>query len=223
MKLPLLILMLGLSVAIGSAQAQGPKDRPAPPRPQAAAQASEKADAEDEHEAREPKPDERARLSPEEAAEALALISRLKPELGDELRELQEKDPQRFHAELHNRFPRYRWLLRLKRYDPEMFELRIQDIEHYRRSRELAEQVRDARKEGKADAEQAARKKLDEVVAEHFAVRQQIREAELARLERRLEELREQLAERSENREQFLADHAESLIAGNEHNPRDRD
>jgi len=226
-RLPaILILAVAVTAAPARAQrpAQGPpadRDRPAPVHDAPAHdQQHDEADP-DKH--RHPVHDrlrgrDRFRLSDQEAEQALRVIGRLKPELGEELTRLREDEPRRFARELEGRFPRVRWLLRLKRFDPEMFELRMRDMELYRSSRDLAERVRAAREAGRSEAEAAAREKLDDVVARHFEVRQQIREAELARLERRLAELREQIADRARNRQRLIAEHTESLIH-DEHRP----
>jgi len=222
----LTILILGLAVVAVQARSEEPTDDP-PQRDHAASAQDQKhpGDAAPDKPRRDDRDHRRGRdrfhLSEEEAEQALQIITRLKPELGEELARLREDDPRRFARELEGRFPRFRWLLRLNRFDPEMFELRMRDIELYRRSRELAEQVRDARRAGRSEAEAAAREQLDGVVAEHFDVRQQIREAELARLERRLAALRDQLADRTENRRHIIAEHTESLIEGDHHHGQD--
>jgi len=155
-------------------------------------------------------------LTDQEADEALAIIDQLQPDAAQRLRALRAEDPPRFSRELRFRFPYLGYLARLKRSDPQMFELRIADMKLAGRSMRLARAWREADEAGEAEKAQTLRTELEEAVAEHFELRQKIRAAELEKLEQRLEAMREELEQRKQQRERIIDDHVEGLLRDRE-------
>jgi len=151
-------------------------------------------------------------LSDEDAEEALSIIAELKPEAAERLRALRAEDPRRFAGELRGRFPRLGYLLRLKQADPAMYELRVSDMKLAGQSMRLAQAWRTADAAGEADKADDLREQLAAVAADHFAVRQEIRAAELRKLEERLEALRDELEQRQADRDTIIEDHIERLL-----------
>lgn len=211
----LALLLLALTLPLGPAIAEPATDDRTP-----AAAEPDRADRRDRgrHAGRHGPP-----LADADAGQVLQIIARIDPGLGERLTELRSDDPDQFARELGERFRRYHWLLRLKKYDQPMYELRVEDVRLWRRSRELADRLREAEAEQDENQATALRARLHAVVTEHFALRQQVREAELARLERRLQELKERLSERARNRQAFIDEHIRSLIEGEPRRGHDRD
>ncbi len=144
------------------------------------------------------------RLSEEEFKERLELLRELHPDLAERLEQLKDRNPQRVGAMIREHFPRLGEMLELRRRDPELFELRVKDIRANRKTLELAERYRQARRAGDQAQSQSLRDELQAAIREHFEVRQAQRERELAMLEERLEELRQRIKERTAQREELI-------------------
>lgn len=146
-------------------------------------------------------------LSPDELEQAIAVIRQIRPDLAQRLEQMQQEDPESVQAAIKREFPRLRHFLELQRVDPELFELRVQDVKLAYRSHQLATDLRAAQDQAQADPQQAQslRQQLETAVREHFEIRQRIREHELTRLERQIELLRAQLQARSQTRDELIA------------------
>ncbi|MEO1237836.1 MAG: hypothetical protein AAFX76_13700, partial [Planctomycetota bacterium] len=118
-------------------------------------------------------------LTDEQVDAALEIVGRLYPELSERLETLREEDPRKLRQTLQRRFPRVRFLVNLQDRDPAMFELRISDLTLERQTRELAERLRAARDGDDRDAVRTLRDEIEAKVAEHFDVRQSIRQREI--------------------------------------------
>lgn len=150
---------------------------------------------------------------------AIEVLQAMRPEMGEKLAKLREDSPERVAQTLQREFPRIRYFLMLKRIDPQMYELRIQDIKLSARGHQLAGQIKEAKTLAEGEAENAERiemltEQLRDTVREHFAIRQQIRERELERLLRRIEQIREKLADQAENQSDLIEQRTTELIEG---------
>ncbi len=150
-------------------------------------------------------------LTEEEVEQVLAILQELHPEMAERLTEARKYSPERVQRLLKMMGPRINELRRLKEHDPEMFELKKQDIVLGRETRELAAELREARQRGDEKAVQQSTARMRELVRKHFDVRQQMKVHELEAIERRLEMLREQLKERAAQREQVIESRVEEL------------
>ena len=88
----------------------------------------------------------------------------------------------------------------MQRSDPEMYELVARDNQLERETMELCEQYRRAPKK----AREVLKDQLQEVVGQHFEVRQQRRQLELTRMEKELKRLNEAIKRRQEAREDII-------------------
>jgi hypothetical protein len=143
-------------------------------------------------------------MDDEELAVARQVIAELYPEVGPRLDQLAEEDPGELRRTLQRRFPRVRFLMELRERDPQMYELRLADIRLGRATAALAQQLREARAADDKPRHRALMDELEEQVAEHFDVRQTIRELEIEKLRQRLAELEEQLEERDDERDDLI-------------------
>ena len=151
-------------------------------------------------------------LSPDDLDEAIALLERIKPELAERLAAAREENPRRVAHVIGKRFPRLRFLLHLKDRDPQMYELRVEDLRLTYESRHLAEEYQRLLREDEDNAAEDVRDELMELIESHFDVRQAIRERELARLEQRIEDLREQIEARADDRDELIEQRAAKLV-----------
>ncbi|MEM8738380.1 MAG: hypothetical protein AAGG38_07890 [Planctomycetota bacterium] len=142
---------------------------------------------------------------------AMQIIAQIQPELSERLEALRERDPASLRSTLERRFHRVRFLVQLKARDPAMFELRITDLKLERDTRFLAQQARQA---SQADEKDRYRDLVDQIevkVAEHFDVRQAIREREIESLKQKLESLEERLDQRGDDRKDLIEERVKEL------------
>jgi flagellar motility protein MotE (MotC chaperone) len=139
---------------------------------------------------------------------ALRFIERHRPETAERLRELRERDPERFREELAGMMPRLRSLMERAERRPERWEAeqRFHDLE--RRARRLADEVV-AGDPGRAPA---ATLELRRAVADGFEIRLGLTRAETDELRRRVEGLTEQLETLETGRESIIDEHVRRLV-----------
>lgn len=142
---------------------------------------------------------------------ARVIVDQLYPDVGDRLTQLRNEDPERYRRTLEHRFPRLRYLVELSERDPEMFELRMGDLQLGRISLDLAERVRAARAADDRDAEHRLRSELEHTVARHFDVRQAIREREIENLKQRLEAMEDRWEDRDDDRDDLIEQRVSEL------------
>lgn len=156
---------------------------------------------------------DRYHLSVDQLDEAFEVLREIKPELAERLEPHRQDDPQRVVDMLQREFPHVRHLIRLKRVAPETYNLRVQDVKLTYQSQQLAEQLQQAEQDPSSGDAAALGEQLRQVVEQHFDVRQQLRERELAYLERRIGELRAQLDERAQDKEALIEQRLNDLAA----------
>lgn len=147
-------------------------------------------------------------LTDEQVEERLAILEKVHPRLAERLR---QTDTERARHMLRRHW-RLGNLLRMKQHDPEGFELRVEDMRLERQGRELGRQIRAGDWPKDSDRGKQACQELRELVARHFEVRQTIRAHELAKLDRRIKELKTAIGQRIEKKDQIIEDQYEQLI-----------
>lgn len=211
-RVALMVVMLVTAVA----WAEPPDGPPRPGAPPGAgARHDNVRDRDGDHDRGGDRDRDRDRLSPEELQDALAVLDRVDPEAASRLRARlgEDGDHRRIANELRARIPRLEWFLKLKKWDREMFDLRVEDLRLTHQTVQLARQVRRAeRGEDEAADAKALRDQLAMRLEEHFTIRQQIRERELAHLERRIEQLREELDEREDEQDELIEQRMAELL-----------
>ena len=88
----------------------------------------------------------------------------------------------------------------LKTRDPELYKAMQEDRDLERQTRDQADQYRRASK----DEQAKIKEKLLETVNKHFAVRQQLRNLEVKRIEQQLKELRDKIDQREKSRKEIV-------------------
>lgn len=157
---------------------------------------------------------DRAPLSDEQAEAALEVIELIYPESAEQMRANWKEDPDQVKRMLDRRFPRVRYMLSLKERNPEMYELRIADITLTRQSEQLVRQMREAKKADDEKAFDDHRDALEDVIEEHFDVRQEIREIELEWLRERLERMEEEVDDRARDKRDLIEQRLLELAGG---------
>ncbi|MCC7145094.1 MAG: hypothetical protein IT443_01465 [Phycisphaeraceae bacterium] len=157
-------------------------------------------------------------LTAEQIKEMLDVLREYDPNLADRIGKFSDQaPPEEVAGRLREHVPGLMRLAFLKRVNPERYELRLTDLKLERRSNELADQYREA---AAADTARSAAVKdeLAKVVADHFDVRQKLREDLLKEFEKRIEEMRAQITERQQSKDKLVVDRLKELI-GQERNP----
>jgi DNA repair exonuclease SbcCD ATPase subunit len=153
-------------------------------------------------------------VEPLDEAQTEALLDFLReynPQMAERFTDAMKHNPERVRRALAMVYPRYRELMELREENPELYELRREDLLLARESRELVRELQQVRRaDGEAEAERI-RERLRDVVTRHFEVRQALRERELEQLERRLEALRDELEQRREERDELIEQRLEEL------------
>jgi hypothetical protein len=159
-------------------------------------------------------------MSPEHVSAAIEVLRRIDPEAAERLAREAEERPQHVAAELRRRFPRVEWFLRLKEYDPPMFELRVEDMRLGHQTSRLARRLREAERTRDAaddprdpDDARTLRAELRKQLREHFEVRQQIRRRELEDLQRRIERMQADLEQRADDRADLIEQRMRQLTS----------
>ncbi len=151
-------------------------------------------------------------MDAQQAQEALEVLRRIDPEKAKRLEQAIDENPERVGEVLHENFPMLGRFMAMRRYDPQGFDLRVKDLALSRKSHDAAERMRQAM-QAKDDAVAALElAQLQALVAEHFDVRQELREYELMKLKRRIEELGEQLKQRTADRDALIDERVHELI-----------
>ncbi len=158
-------------------------------------------------------------MNEEQVREALKVLRLIDPEKAEKLEKYIDKSPERVGRAIGENFPHLGRFMAMRRYDPVGFELHIKDLRLSRQSQLSARRLREATDDGDDALAAAELAVLQGLVADHFDVRQQIREHELAKLESQIEHLREQMDERATNRDALIAERVGEFI---EHDKPDR-
>jgi hypothetical protein len=144
------------------------------------------------------------RIGPEQIDAALDVLDEVDPDLAERVRRYREQEPEAVMTRLRPHLPTLMRLNYLKRSDPEHYALRVADARLERRTLDLSRQYQEAAQRGEDAAGAELRQHLREAVAEHFQVRQQLREKMLADLRQRVERLEQQIQQRQEARESLI-------------------
>jgi hypothetical protein len=157
----------------------------------------------------------RLHLSKERIDELIATLKSVNPELAERfVARAGDLDSERTRRGIATRLAGMSWLMRmdrLRRTDPELFELKVQDMRLKRSTRDLARKYREARETEDADAMSKLNDQVRGHVAKHFDVIQKVRDHTLARLENQLEKLRKQVETRSSHRDDLINERVEEI------------
>jgi len=175
----------------------------------------------DDDRRRPPHGHDRGGLSEADLDRALEVLKKIHPDIATRVERVREQDPERAAELLRRSFPRLRQLLMLQRIDPEMFDLKVEDLRLGRVTRFYAAAVRQARDQGHDSLVEQRRATLKRLVARHYDVRLEIRQVELRRLEQRIEALRGAMADEQARRDAVIARQV-ARLAGDDDPPATR-
>jgi hypothetical protein len=151
-------------------------------------------------------------MTEEQAREALEVLRVIDPDKAQRIEQAIDENPEQIGRVLQENFPNIGRFMAWRRYDPEGFDLRIRDLALSRQTHACVQRMHEALDAGDDEMAALEQIQLSELVAEHFDVRQTIREYELAKLQRRIEELIAQLEERTDNRDELIDERIDELI-----------
>jgi len=158
-------------------------------------------------------------MSEAQVREAVLVLRQIDPEKADLLEEAIDRDPENTARILHERFPKLGRFMAWKKYDPTGFDLHVQDIALTRRTHACARRLNEALDDSDDVSAGLEHLQLEDLVSQHFDIRQQIREHELARFEERIDQLHTQLEERISSRDDLIAQRIEELVDGGSNEP----
>ncbi len=151
------------------------------------------------------------RFGPEQIDAALDVLDEVDPDLAARVRQYREQEPEAVLARLRPHLPGLMRLVYLKQSDPEHYALRVADTRLERQALDLSRQYREATERGDAAAGDELRESLRQAVAEHFDVRQQLREKILADLRKRVEQMQQRIEERQAARQELIDQRLDEL------------
>jgi hypothetical protein len=140
-------------------------------------------------------------LSEQERAELLQFIRENFPEGARELEALADYDPQTFQRRLGRMFPRLRQLMMELRNDPEAGRI---GLEIERREMQIRERVRQYAESTDPNRRNELRAQTRALLEEQFELRRQRMAHEIAKLEQRLQQLRERVQNVQQHREKVI-------------------
>lgn len=153
-------------------------------------------------------------LTDELLAEVMGVIADLDEPLHTRLSSAMERNPDVVRNRLQADLPRWMTAVELKRNDPELYELNVKDRRLAQETGRLVGEFHAARRAGDAEKVDGLRARIETLAADHFDVRQKLRERDLAQLQQRLEFLRAQVQQRRERRQEVIRQHLQQLFGG---------
>ncbi len=207
-NLPLIILLIASVGVLTFAQGPGPDDRTGGPPPQGERDRDDMGPRRDDWRG----PDKP--MDAQQLLEAMEVLKKIDPEKAEKLQQALDKNPDRVGQVINENFPHLGRFMSWRKYDPEGFDLRVEDMALSRQTHECAKRLREALDKGDDEIAAIEEVQLRELVTEHFDIRQQIREHDLVKLKEKIAELLEQLEDRLNKRESIIDERIEELIKG---------
>jgi len=145
----------------------------------------------------------------EQLDDIMVVLKDADPDFYSKVERARKESPRAVRDLLATQSPRLFAMAQLKKNDPELYDLRIDDFKLNRRIDALSHEYARTVKDGKPDGQKLA--ELKELLQKQFDLRQKTREKELERMEKKVSELREQIQRRKSNKDQMLADRLKEL------------
>ena len=154
-------------------------------------------------------------LSEEQIEDRLAFIREFNPDMARKIEHMMTSRRGR-HSEglrriLHKYGPKIEKMMNLKKHDPKLYKLIVADEKFGRDCRQLAMKIRKGNGEDSED-----RDELRKMIAEHFDVRQQRMEHNVAKLEKRLLELKNNLELRRQKSSELKSQQFAELVGNSD-------
>jgi mRNA-degrading endonuclease YafQ of YafQ-DinJ toxin-antitoxin module len=145
----------------------------------------------------------------EQLDDLMVVLKDADPDFYSKVERARKESPRAVRDLLATQGPRLFAMAQLKKNDPELYDLKIDDFKLNRRVDALSHEYTRTVKDGKPDGQKVA--ELKELLQKQFDLRQKIREKELERMEKKVSDLREQIQRRKSNKDQMLADRLKEL------------
>ena len=143
-------------------------------------------------------------LTQKQIEQRLEILRRLRPDFAERIEDLLEKNPEMANRMLEQAGRRLEHFQRMQENDPQAFELEVQDRTLDHESHKLQRELQQMAVRNDPDRAAQIRDDIRKSVTQHFEVRHKKREHELAKLERRIKELREQLKRRIDKKDALI-------------------
>ena len=166
------------------------KDRPSPPHGPAASMPRQ--------------------LSPEQIQTALEILNQQNPPLAQRIREAMEKHPDDVNRLIFQQWPRLGRLVEMKKRDPALFNLTMDEFRLHRQIWQTRVHLR--RSNNSPEQTTVLQNQLKEYVEKLFDIRQAMRQQEVQKLEKRLDEVRQQIQTNQVDRQNLINKHVEELL-----------
>jgi len=154
-------------------------------------------------------------LDDEQVGQALSVLQDVNPEFAQRIKAgLEGENPERAKRGLERMWPWLEDMHDLKRNDRALYDLRLADNKAKAATFRLARAIHQARRDNDTQQLEQLRTKLRRQLEAHFEVRQKLRENELAKLERRIETMREELAEHRASKDELIAASMKRILEG---------
>jgi hypothetical protein len=150
-------------------------------------------------------------MTSEQIDEVLGILREVRPDRAQQFEALRKENPEAMAEMIRDHLPRLMELGYLKRNDPEMFKLRIDDIKLNRATEDLAMQYRQAKEAGDEKKLTSLKTQILAKLAEHYNIRQKIRERDLAKLEKQIAELKTKIEAGKKSRDEMIQQRMEEL------------
>ena len=150
-------------------------------------------------------------LTEDQVEEAIALMIELDPSIAPRIEQLRAERPELLRRAVSRRFPRLGYMLKLKEKRPELYALRVRDIQLENLSHEQARVL--AALPADDPGVGAARATLRATLEDHFVVRQDVRRGELAALRDKIAEMETKLVDDAARREALVQQRLDQLEA----------
>lgn len=142
-----------------------------------------------------------AKLTPEQEKETMDYLRKEFPEEAKRFEELKVIRPEAYRTALIRYYAKLKLLESIKQNDPERYEELIKERELDIKSRELARQYRESTDESEKEK---ISEELESLLYKVFEYRQLNRQAEIERIEKKLEELKQENALRMESKDEMV-------------------
>ncbi len=152
-------------------------------------------------------------LTDEQFEEIITILNDVSPQRAEELKKIREANPEKAAELVRENMGRLGELAFLKRRAPEIYKVRVADYRLNRESENLAREYRDA---VEAKDEAKAKELHDQLLAklkEQFKVRQQMRQLEVARLEKQLADTKAKLEATAAAEDSLIQDRLNDLTS----------
>ena len=148
-------------------------------------------------------------LTPEQEKGVMEYFKNNYPDRLAEMENIKSRDPEQYNRQLSRAFREMRFAEQLKSEDPERYEQLKEEKRLENKSRVLARKYRETYDQAEKERIET---ELKGILEDAFKYRQMNRNAEIAQLEEKLRELREQNKERMENRDKIIELRLQELL-----------